>query len=192
LFAVDRLKIAPANGEYIVLNYMPAGGHFLLGQPIDAEAWERRFVTLAKRLAEHDRVILVCHNQKESEAAQRILPGFEYFLSSDYRQYLRLYSRARWGMLNRVHGCFALASLGKPSAVIGSDSRAKMVRQLGLPEVFVNDANDDWLECASIELDRRAAVFPQQMDDVKLAVAMRYDSLIRGALKTTAGANEVR
>jgi len=182
LFAVDRLEITPVSGEYIVLNYMPTGGHFLLGRTINAEVWEKRFVSIARKLAKRDKVILVCHNKKELDEARRLLPDFEIFQSNDYRAYLRLYSRAKWGILNRVHGCFALASLGKPSAVIGSDSRAKMVQNLGLPEIFVNDATDEWLDATANELDRRATVFPQQMKDLKSAAATQYESLIRRAL----------
>jgi len=182
LFAVDRLGIAPAAGEFIVLNYMPAGGHYLFDRPVDAAAWERRFTALARRLSKKERVILVCHDQRESEAARRLLPGIELFSSDDRGDYLRLYSRARWGLLNRVHGCFALASLGKPSAVIGSDSRAAMVRLLGLSGVFVNDATDEWLERTADELDRRSATFPGQMAGLKTAAAAHYVALIRQAL----------
>jgi len=184
LFAVDRLGIAPAAGEYIVLNYMPTGGHFLLGSAIDAKVWEQRFVALARKLAKREKVILVCHNRKESDEARRLLPDVEIFQSNDYRKYLRLYSKAKWGLLNRVHGCFALASLGKPSAVVGSDSRAKMVQNLGLPEIFVNDATDEWLDTTANELDNRTTVFPKQMEDLKSAAAARYESLIRLALGT--------
>jgi hypothetical protein len=184
LFAVAQLEIAPAPGEYVVLNYMPTGGHFSLGKPIDSAGWEVRFVALARRLAKRGRVILVCHNQKERLAARSLLPDLETFYSDDYREYLRLYSRARWGILNRVHGCFALASLGKPSAVVGSDSRARMVQQLGLPEVFVNEATDEWLDRTVGDLEERSAGFSRQMTELKATAGARYEALIRRALET--------
>jgi hypothetical protein len=190
LFAVDRLGITAAPGEYVVLNYMPTGGHFLLGGSIDAEVWEQRFVAFARGLAKREKVILVCHNQKESDEARRLLPEFQIFQSDNYVDYLRLYSRARWGLLNRVHGCFALASLGKPSAVVGSDSRAKMVRNLGLPEVFVNDATDDWLESTASALAQRAASFPEHMAGLKSAASAQYEILIRRALDAGGRAKE--
>jgi len=186
LFAADHLQIAPLAGEYIVLNYMPSGGHFLLGQAIDAQAWERRFTTFARRLAKRERVVLVCHNHRETDAARRLLPELEIFRSNDHGDYLKCYSRARWGILNRVHGCFALASLGKPSAVVGSDSRAKMVRHLGLPEIFVNDATDDWLEATAHALEHLGATFPAGMGELKTLAASHYGTLIRQALETKA------
>jgi hypothetical protein len=182
IFAVDRLSITPSLGDFVVLNYMPAGGHFLLGQRIDAEQWERRFVEFARRLSKRQRVIMVCHNAKELEASKRLLPEFELFYSADYREYLHLYSRARWGILNRVHGCFALASLGKPGAVIGSDSRSRMVQLLGLPEQFVNDATDDWLNSTADHLDQISATFPDQMRALKESTMSKYISLIQHSL----------
>jgi len=182
LFAVDQQAITPSPGEYIVLNYMPTGGHFVLGEPTDAAAWETRFVALARRLAKGQRVIMVCHNQKEKEAARCLLPELESFYSEDYREYLRLYSKAHWGILNRVHGCFALASLGKPSAVIGSDSRARMAKQLGLPVVFVNDATDDWLESTAEHLATLVDTFPDYMAALKADAAKKYGALLYPAL----------
>jgi len=182
IFAVDRLGIAPAPGEFIVLNYMPAGGHFMLGQKIDPAEWERRFVALARRLAAQSRVILVCHNEKEMAAAKMLLPGMETFYSDDYRAYLRLYSRACWGIMNRVHGAFALASLGKPAAVVGSDSRARMAGLLGLPEVFVNAATDDWLDATAAQLEEKRATFPQEIARLKAHAAKNYIARLRAAL----------
>ncbi len=183
IFAVDRLGIAPERGEFIVLNYMPAGGHFMLGQKIEAAAWERRFVALARRLAARTRVVLVCHNEKEMTAAKTLLPGMETFYSDDYRAYLRLYGRARWGIMNRVHGAFALASLGKPAAVVGSDSRARMAGMLGLPEVFVNEATDEWLDEVASQLEERTETFPMRMAILKANAAENYVAHLRAALE---------
>jgi hypothetical protein len=183
IFAVDRLGIAPASGEFIVLNYMPAGGHFMLGQKIEAAAWERRFVALARRLAARGRVVLVCHNEKEMAAAKTLLPGMETFYSDDYRAYLRLYARARWGIMNRVHGAFALASLGKPAAVVGSDSRARMAGMLGLPEVFVNEATDEWLDGVVSQLEEMVETFPLRMTMLKANTAENYVAHLRTALE---------
>ncbi len=48
-----------------------------------------------------------------------------YYNKNNFVEYLRFYSRAKFGILNRVHGAFAMASFGRPSIVIGNDSRAK-------------------------------------------------------------------
>ena len=182
IFAVDRLGVIPSKGEYVVLNYMPAGGHYLLGQPIDAALWEQRFVTFAQEIAKHDRCILVCHDQKELNAARRLLPEMETFYSDSYEDYLRFYAKAHWGLMNRVHGAFALASLGKPAAVVGSDSRAKMASVIGVPAVFVNDATPAWLQKQATCLPERTTVFAKEMATLKSESERRYLQLLKAAL----------
>ena len=105
------------------------------------------------------------------------------FYSDDYRAYLRLYSGARWGIMNRVHGAFALASLGKPrAAVVGSDSRARMAGVLGMPEVFVNDATDDWLHETAERLDNRVSTYPAEIELLKSNASVEYVKRLRIAL----------
>jgi hypothetical protein len=186
IFAVDRLGIRPRAGEFVALNYMPAAGHYFLGQPIDTGKWEKRFVALARQIARDERVMVVCHNAKELEAAIRLVPEMERFHSDDYRDYLKLYSRAKWGLLNRVHGAFALASLGKPAAVVGSDTRARMIRVLGLPEVFVNDATEAWAERTISELRSSVATYPLKMAELKARAATGYLEQLRMALRAFA------
>jgi hypothetical protein len=130
--------------------------------------------------------MVVCHNAKELEAAIRLVPEMERFHSDDYRDYLKLYSRAKWGLLNRVHGAFALASLGKPAAVVGSDTRARMIRVLGLPEVFVNDATEAWAERTISELRSSVATYPLKMAELKARAATGYLEQLRMALRAFA------
>jgi hypothetical protein len=77
--------------------------------------------------------------------ARRLLPEIATFHSPRHEDYLRCYAKARFGIVNRVHAAFALGSLGKPSVVIGADSRALMAEMIGLTSVFVNDATEEWL-----------------------------------------------
>jgi hypothetical protein len=183
IFAVDRLGVRPQAGEFVALNYMPTGGHYILDQAIDTETWERRFVSLARRLARDERVVLVCHNRKELAAAIRLVPDLDRFYSARYEDYLKLYSRTKWGLVNRVHGAFAMASLGKPAAVIGSDTRAHMARVLGLPEVFVNDATESWIDSTIPWLRAAASDFPQRIAEIKATAAVGYDEKLRAALR---------
>lgn len=179
IFAVNRLKIDPGVGEYTVLNYMPGGGHWAFGQPIDAKRWESTFRDFARTLATRGRCILACHDLKELKAAKSLLPGFEVFYSKDYTEYLKFYSKARWGIMNRVHGAFALASLGKPAVVVGTDSRAEMAGMIGLRAVFVNDASPQWLNDQAERLESETATFPQEMSRRKTEAEEKYLALLQ-------------
>lgn len=182
IFAVNRLGIVPEAGQYVVLNYMRGGGHFEFGQPIDASAWERNFVSLVRRLARTEKCVLVCHDDKELAAARSLLPEISTFQSKDHQAYLRFYAGAKYGIMNRVHGAFALASLGKPAVVVGSDSRARMAGMIGLKDAFVNDATPEWLESQVDELSRRMADYPAEMQERKAGAAAQYIEAISRSL----------
>jgi hypothetical protein len=182
IFAVDRLGISPLPGEYVALNYMPGGGHYEFGQPIDGKLWESRFVSFVKKYSAKTRCLLVCHDQKELSAARRLLPDVPTFWAPHHEDYLRCYSKARFGIVNRVHAAFALGSMGKPSVVIGSDSRALMAEMIGLTSVFVNDATEEWLAASADRLEKEAGSYAQDMAARKEAVKARYLKLLTGVL----------
>lgn len=140
IFARDRLGISPQDGEYIVLNFMERGGHFTFGQDVDAGGWREKFRAIATLAGKMGKVVVSCHNEKEYELAAEVVPGVDRFLvPDDHVEFVRFYARARFGIVNRVHAAFMLASLGKPAAVIGLDSRALMVEKMGLPSYYVGD-----------------------------------------------------
>ena len=187
IFAIDRLGIEPLNGDYVALNYMPGGGHYTYGQPIDLPGWEQHFRTFVGQLVRKNRCILVCHDTKELRVAQSLFPELERFHSRNYLDYLRFYARARWGIVNRVHGAFALASLGKPATVVGTDSRAQMTEMIGLRSVFVNQANLEWLEAEAARLESEVHTFPEDMNNRKDAAKIQYLNLLSSALRSNSG-----
>lgn len=139
IFACDGLGIVPGDQEYVCLNYMPVGGHYGFGQDIDANHWQAVFKEFYKKIKDREKCVLVCHDAKEVNAARRIIPDAEIFFSRDYRDYIRFYAKAKFGIVNRVHGAFAMASFGRPSFVVGTDTRAKMVTEIGLRNGFVKN-----------------------------------------------------
>ncbi|MFT5663256.1 MAG: hypothetical protein ACI9JR_000639 [Gammaproteobacteria bacterium] len=143
IFARDHLKIEPAAGEYIVLNFMENGGHFTFGQTIDTEKWRCNFRSLAATVSKMGKVVVACHNERELSLAKEVTPDVEAFLvPDDHVEFMRFYSRARFGIVNRVHSAFMLSSFGKPAAVIGADSRALMIGNMRLPSYFVEEVED--------------------------------------------------
>ncbi len=182
IFAVDNLGISFSPGEYVVLNYMPAGGHFRFGQPIDAQLWERRFAEFVSALSKRERCVMACHDEKELKAAARLFPKLEIFHSHNHKDFLQFYAKAKWGVMNRVHGGFALASLGKPAAIIGSDTRAQMASMIGLPSVFVNDATPEWLATQADLMEEKQNSFPKFMRALKDDSEARYIQLLSAAL----------
>lgn len=145
IFAIDQHDATSRGDEYVVLNYMEGGGHYILWPNIDRNKWKKEFVKFYYELKKHDNVRLVCHDRKELQEAKELDQQADVFYSNDYLEYIDFYSRARFGIFNRVHGAFVMASFGKPAVVIGNDSRVKMVSEIGLENFFVNNVDSELL-----------------------------------------------
>jgi hypothetical protein len=174
IFAKDFHKIPDAANEYVVLNYMSGGAHYRFGQPIDDAQWEDNFRMLYKTIAKHERVVLSCHNRKEIAEAKKIDAAAEIFYSTDYVEYMKFYSKAKFGILNRVHGAFLIASYGKPAFVIGNDTRALMTEEIGLKSCFVNDATLEVLLEQYDFLQSGADNFTQRFNEIKTTAFADY------------------
>jgi hypothetical protein len=146
IFARDQLGLEKAGDEFVILNYMPSGAHYRLGQAIDDARWEREFGAFQRWLGERERVVLACHDRKELGHARRVAPDAEHFHSERHEDYLELYSRAKLAIVNRVHAAFTVASFGTPAFIVGNDTRARMGREIGVDSVFVGEASADGLK----------------------------------------------
>jgi hypothetical protein len=61
-----------------------------------------------------------------------------------------------------------------------------MIRVLGLPEVFVNDATEAWAERTISELRSSVATYPLKMAELKARAATGYLEQLRMALRAFA------
>ncbi len=146
IFAIDEYGLSDSGSEYIVLNYMKGGAHYTFGQNIDFKKWELEFSKFYFEIKKYERVIFSCHNKQEVDLVMKFDPEAEIFYKkNDYLAYMKFYSKAKFGIMNRVHGAFLISSFGKPSLIIGNDSRAKMADEIGLKNYFVNDVSYDIL-----------------------------------------------
>ncbi len=168
IFAIDEHGLKNEGSEYVVVNYMKGGSHYTFGQQIDFEKWQNTFKKFYFEIKQRDRVIFSCHNQKEVDEALEIDPNAEIFYKEhDYLAYMKLYAKAKFGIMNRVHGAFLMAAFGKPSIIIGNDSRAKMVNEIGLESEFVNNANFEFLIKQYDFLKSGANNFAQRFAQIK-------------------------
>jgi hypothetical protein len=82
-----------------------------------------------------------------------------------------------------VHAGFALASLGKPAAIVGVDSRARMGPLVGLESVYVDAADERWLADTARRLAADDGQFAATIAALKRDAAARYEILLRGAIE---------
>lgn len=168
IFAIDEHDLKSEGAEYVVVNYMKGGAHYTFGQNIDFQKWENEFKKFYFELKEKERVVISCHNQKEVNEALALDPKAEIFYQKDdYLAYMKFYRKAKFGIMNRVHGAFLMASYGKPSIVIGNDSRAKMAAEIGLKHYFVNDVDSEILNKEYEYLKQGADNFSERFKTIK-------------------------
>jgi hypothetical protein len=168
IFAIDEHGLKSEGEEYVVVNYMKGGAHYTFGQKIDVEKWERAFKSFYFSLKTKERVVVSCHNQKEVDEVKAFDPEAEiFYVKDDYLAYMKFYSKAKFGIMNRVHGAFLMASYGKPSIIIGNDSRAKMAEMIGLKSYFVNDVDEELLNQEYLFLESGADNFKERFTNIK-------------------------
>jgi hypothetical protein len=168
IFAIDRYGLKSEGEDYVVLNYMKGGSHFVFGQDIDVLKWEQTFKEFYLKLKTKQRVILSCHNKKELKDALLLDPNAEIFYEKDdYLSYMKFYSKAKFGIVNRVHAAYMMASYGKASIVIGNDSRATMLDEIGLKHYFVNEVDVELLDREYQYLKDGADDFKQKFKSIK-------------------------
>ncbi|WP_296643794.1 polysaccharide pyruvyl transferase family protein [Roseinatronobacter sp.] len=181
IYARDQLRIEPETGDYIVLNFMENGGHFTFGQTIDKERWRDNFRRIHALTSRMGRVVAACHSPAERDLVREVVPDIEAFIvPDDHVEFMRFYAHARFGIVNRVHAGFMLASFGKPVAVIGTDTRALMIANLGLPSYFVEDVTD--AEAIVEQTAAREAGYREEIEHIRTLTRARYIELLAEAL----------
>ena len=136
-----------ANDDGIILiNYMTAGGHYDWGQKIDAALWRKTVKTLIGRLQRRHKLAFLCHDKNECNLAKEMDAAVPRLSPKNSQEYFAMVSRAKGAVCNRMHASVALASLGVPSVAVCTDTRLLMVDTLGLPCMYVKEANVESLE----------------------------------------------
>lgn len=175
IFARDQMKLGPAAGDYIVLNFMENGGHYTFGQRIDAARWRKHFVELADEAEKHGRVVIACHTPGEERLVKQIAPRFERFLvPGDHVKFMEFYAGAKFGIVNRVHAGFMMASFGKPAVVIGNDSRALMIENLNLKSIYVEDVAKVGAEAIVTEVAARTKTYSDEIEEIRRVSKTAY------------------
>jgi len=184
IFATDHHRIYPERPQFVCLNFMEGGAHYTLGQEIDFENWRCTFRAIYEFLSKQYPVVVMCHSPGEVLSVRSLLPESDTFFSPNYEDYLRMYAKSRFGVLNRVHGAMVLAGLGRPAIVVGNDSRSRMGELMHLPVSFVNDATPENLLAHCADFAAQPEAWSDKLLATKSASRLQYLHLLEGCLTT--------
>ena len=174
IFAIDEYGLKPQEKKYLVMNYMRIGGHYTFGKEIKSDKWLDELKQFYDYVKDKEDVLFVCHNKNEVNDAKKIDPGVQTFYSDKFLDYMKIYGSAKYGIMNRVHGAFMMASYGAPSFIIGNDSRATMASEIGLESMFINDINSKILIEKYEKLKEIKEDYPDEISGIKEKAYKNY------------------
>lgn len=138
-------SIPPGDG-LILINYMEGGGHYDWNQGIDKARWESEARSMIDRLRGRHRLAFICHDEKEEAIAAQLDGSLPRFRPRTPREYQEVVRQAKLGICCRLHAAVYLAGFGVPAVALGTDTRLHMVKEFGLPCMYVKEATAEALE----------------------------------------------
>jgi polysaccharide pyruvyl transferase WcaK-like protein len=180
--AADGRDVPRGPGEVVLINYMAGGGHYDWDQHIDATRWRDTVRSLVNRLGRRHRLAFLCHDAKECQLARDMAGEVPCLWPRSTGEYLGLVAGAKAALCNRMHAAVALASLGIPSVAVCTDTRLLMVEALGLPCIYVKQAEAGPLEALIEDLIARRPQERERLAALQDSTRQRYLELIGGAI----------
>jgi SAM-dependent methyltransferase len=136
--AARRTNLKADYGEVIGINLMPLGGHYRLSDDIHEDIWRTKIEAFLPQIRKHHRVLFIAHDVSEKEFMRPFLgPGETLFFSPCWRDYLPVYAKCAATVANRVHGAVCAAGFGRPSVILGNDTRLLIGDYIGIPSHYI-------------------------------------------------------
>ncbi len=134
----------PVYGNVVGVNLMPLSGHYKISDDYTEEQSLSFHFELVKKLRRNHQLIFIAHDGIEADYIKQFKISDEIiFHSANFRDYLSVYSQCRAVFANRVHGAVCAAGFGRPSVIVGNDSRIKIAEYIYIPYQYFPDANVD-------------------------------------------------
>jgi SAM-dependent methyltransferase len=141
LHAARRTNFKGTFGGVVGVNLMPLGGHFRLRDDFDDDVWNAVCQALVKSLRKYHRLLFIAHDASEKAFMERYRgEGEVIFLSGSWRDYLHVYAKSSAVVSNRVHGAVCAAGFGRPTVIIGNDTRLMIGDFIGIPSLYAMEA----------------------------------------------------
>jgi polysaccharide pyruvyl transferase WcaK-like protein len=170
--------------DVLAVNLMELAGHYQLKTEDDPKRWSEIILEMLPRLREQYKLLFVAHDEAEVRFLRHCnYPHEMIFHSTDYRDYLSLYSRVAGIVANRVHAAICVAGFGRPAVVIGNDSRIGIARPIGVPAIDASAVTSDWIiESINQQMNQCATLLEERIG-LRERSARRYVELIRKRLE---------
>jgi len=183
ILAAKGAGIAPQPPDFVAVNVMQSAVHVARGQPVDGDRWISTIRAVIPEIEKHYKVIFIAHSADEERLAAWLFPGRKRFFSKDPRALLELYSRAIFGICNRVHSAAAIATFGRPVILVGGDTRINVIEQFGMPALDHREVGARELLEAVRDLESNYDRYVQILDERAALTAREHLKRIRSSLR---------
>jgi hypothetical protein len=180
--AAQGAGIAAQAPEYVVVNLMPSAAHQWRGQRGNSEHWRETISSAITDIEKRHPILFVSHSEEEDRTAAEWFPQHKRFFSRNPLELLKAYSKARYGLCNRVHATAAIASFGRPAIVVGGDSRINLIEQFGLPAYDHRELDGPDLTSAVRMLEENYEEYAAKLSDRIRFAEREYLAAISSAL----------
>lgn len=182
LWSAEGAGVARQEAEYVVVNVMPSAVHTSRGNRVNTTHWRAMISEVISKLEKHYQVVFVSHSTDEDKIAAAWFPGRKRFYSKNPRALLEAYSKAYFGVCNRVHAGAGVATFGRPVVVIGGDTRTDLIKQFGLPAFDHREIEVETLLRAVENLEKDYEALTANLHRLKEASEKEYLARLQAAL----------
>jgi hypothetical protein len=181
LLAARGAAVPAGVPEYVAVNVMRSAAHIWRRERVDQAPWHETIDRVVAEVEKRHKVLFVSHSHDEDQTAAQWFPGRKRFFSTDPMELLKVYSRASFGVCNRVHAAAGIATFARPALVVGGDSRINLVEHFGLPAVDYREVGARGI----IELIHQIegdTSYPQRLQSLADQAEAEYIGAVRTAL----------
>ena len=179
ILAAQGAHLVAQPPEYVVINLMREAGTITRGQHGDSSRWKETITAVVPEIEKRSPVLFVSHSQADDDVVTEWFPKHRRFFSKDPVQLLNVYSKARYGLCNRVHSGGAIASFARPVIVVGGDSRINLIKQFGMPTVDHREIDGPGLLGMVQNVEENYDEYVTRLKNVILSTERAYIEAIR-------------
>jgi hypothetical protein len=181
ILAAHGAHLTAQHPEYVVINLMRAAGTLVRGRHGETLKWRETIEFVVPEIEKRNSVLFVSHSQNDDDVVAEWFPQHRRFFSKNPFELLKVYSKALYGLCNRVHSGGAIASFARPVIVVGGDSRINLIKQFGMPTVDHREIDGPGLLAMVQHMERNYDGYVSKLREVISSAEREYISAIRNS-----------
>ena len=124
-------------------------------------------------------VAFICHSSEEKDLADKFELNAKVFYPKTLIDYVKIIKNARAALVSRIHAAIALAGIGVPSVVTGTDTRLLTINEFNLPTFKSIEVDASRLIVALKEIINKGDIEYQRLINLRENAIETYSSKLK-------------